>query len=217
MITLYGIGLSSNVSKIRYCLNYLGLDYEWKQVSPMKGETQTAEYRAIAPTGKIPAAEIDGVKLFESNAIIKYLASKNNSAIYPENLEKRAITDSWLDFTSIHIFAAIGRVVYNRAFAPMIGEESDERSLADGLRFMDKYYPILEKQLTDNKFVAGDEFTLADINLVAILDPLELVQLSIESYPNLTKWRNEMISQDWYQKCYPNYSEFLQEQMAKMA
>ena len=83
MIKLYGIGLSFNVSKVRYCLNYLNLKYEWVQTNPIAGENQAVEFLRISPTGKIPAIEIDGLQLFESNSINRYLAAVNNCPIYP--------------------------------------------------------------------------------------------------------------------------------------
>ena len=103
MIKLYGLGLSFNVSKVRYCLNLLGLEHEWIQTNPMQGENQTEEFLSISPTGKIPAIEVDGLKIFESNAINKYLASTNKSDIYPEDLKQRALVDAWMDYGAIHI------------------------------------------------------------------------------------------------------------------
>jgi len=212
MIKLYGIDLSNNVSKVRHCLHYLGLDYENIPTSPLLGETQTEEFQAINPIGKVPVIEIDGVKIFESNAINKYLASKNNSPIYPENLEKRAVVDQWMDFSSIHVGAAIGRVLFNRVFAPLVGEKVDEESIQVGLKFLDKYLPILDKQLGENKYLASDDFTLADINLLAFIDSFELTQESLESYKNVTKWQSRLHSEDWYRKGFNGgtYCEFVQ-------
>jgi len=93
----------------------------------------------------------------------------------------------------------------------------DENSLQTGLKFLDKYLPILDKQLEKYEYLAGGQFTLADINLLAILDPFELGHLSLEPYKNITKWRNQLMTEDWYKKCYNSYSEFIQSQMAQMA
>jgi glutathione S-transferase len=217
MIKLYGIGLSNNVNKVRFCLNYLGLEYEWIQTNPMQGENQTEAFRKISASGKIPALEINGNGYFESNAINKYLASKNHSNIYPTDLERRVIVDEWLDYGSIHIGNAVGRVLFNRVLAPMLGKEVDERSLSDGLEFLAKYLPVCDKQLSKNKYLAGDSFTLADINLLAILDPAEMGQVDLSPYPSVVKWRNELKSQDFYQKCYKDYGQYVQELMSTKA
>ena len=209
MIKLYGIGLSFNVSKVRYCLNYLNLKYDWAQTNPIAGENQSAEFLNICPTGKIPAIEIDGLKLFESNSINRYLATINHSPIYPQDAKKRAIVDAWMDYVAIHVAHALGRVLFNRMFAPMTGQKVDQESIRVGLEFLDKYFPILEKQLSQNPYLAGKEFSLADINLLAILDPCELAQISIDRYPSLKKWRSGLQSQPFYQKCYKDYSQFV--------
>jgi glutathione S-transferase len=214
MIKLYGIGLSFNVNKVRYCLNYLGLKYEWEQTNPMQGENQTEEYRKISPTGKIPAIQADGISIFESNAINKYLASENKSDIYPQDTKRRAIVDAWMDYGSIHVANAVGRVLFNRVMAPMINAPVDESSINTGLEWLGKYLPICDKQLGKNKYIAGNTFTLADINLLAILDPSEVAQIDLSPYSNIVKWRDNLKTQDFYQKCYKDYTQFLQEMMS---
>lgn len=213
MIKLYGVGFSNNVSKVRYCLHYLGLEYEWIQTNPIEGETQTEEYLAINPTGKIPAVKDNGLTIFESNAINRYFASKENSPIYPQDFRNRVVVDQWIDFPAIHIFHAMARVFFNRCLAPMMGREVDEGSIKAGLEFLERFLPVCEKQLGKNKFLTGGDFTLADINLLAILDPFELMQVSLEPYPNISKWRNDLKSQAFYQKCYRDYGQFVQEMM----
>jgi glutathione S-transferase len=213
MIKLYGVGLSSNVSKVRYCLNFLNLKYDWAQTNPMAGENKTEEFLRISPSGKIPAIEVDGFKLFESNAIIRYLAAVNNSPIYPQDAKKRATIDAWLDYVAIHVAHAIGRVLFNRSFAPMMGQKVDQESIRVGLEFLDKYFPVLEKQLSENPYLAGKEFSIADINLLSVLDPSELAQISIEQYPAIKKWRAGLKSQPFYQQCYSDYSQFVQDML----
>lgn len=217
MIKLYGIALSNNVNKVRYCLNYLDLKYDWAQTNPMQGENRTPEYLNIAPTGKVPAIEVDGLKLFESNAITRYLAATRHSPIYPEDLKKRAVVDAWMDYAAIHVSSAVGRILFNRLMAPMMGKAVDENSIREGLEFLDKYLPVLEKQLSQNIYLAGTEFSLADINLLAVLDPCELAQISLSNYPHILKWRNALKSQAFYQMCYKDYTRFIQETLSAKA
>ena len=214
MIKLYGMGLSFNISKVRYCLNYLNLKYDWVQTNPMAGENQAAAFLSISPTGKIPAIDIDGFKLFESNSINRYLAASHNSPIYPQDAKKRATVDAWTDYVAIHVAQAMGRVLFNRVFAPMTGQKSDQESLRVGLEFLDKYFPVLERQLSQNPYLAGKEFSLADINLLSVLDPCELAQISsLDKFSSLKKWRAGLKSQPFYQKCYSDYTQFVQDAM----
>ena len=217
MIKLYGIGLSNNVAKVRYCLNQLNLKYDWVQTNPIAGENQSPEYLSIAATGKVPAIDVDGFRLFESNAINRYLAATQNSSLYPPDAKKRAIIDEWMDYVAIHVAQALGRVLFNRVFAPMTGQKADQESIRVGIEFLDKYFPILEKQLSQQPFLAGQELSLADINLLAVLDPAELSQISLEKYPSLKKWRANLKAQPFYQKCYKDYTQFVQDFMSAKA
>ena len=217
MIKLYGVGFSFNISKVRYCLNVLNLPYEWVQTNPIVGENKSPEYLNISPTGKIPAIDIDGFKLFESNAINRYLATVNNSSLYPQDAKKRGTIDAWMDYTSIHVGAAFGRVLFNRVFAPMTGQTADQESLRVGLEFLDKYFPVIEKQLSQNPYIAGKDMSVADISLLATTDPCELAQISLDKYPSIKKWRAALKSQAFYQKCYTDYSQFVKESMSAQA
>ncbi|MFA5060152.1 MAG: glutathione S-transferase family protein [Candidatus Omnitrophota bacterium] len=210
MIKLYGAALSNNVNKVRYCLDYLELPYEFVSIDPMKGENQTAEFAKITPTRKIPALEDDGFTIFESNAIVRYLAKKERSAIYPQDIKKAAIVDAWIDFSSIHIGNAIGRITFNRVLAPMFKKEVDAKSLQFGLEMMDKYLPIMDKQLSLGKFITGTEFSIADIALLAALDPCEIARIDLTAYRDIVRWRNYLKAQDFYQKAFKDLNESLQ-------
>ena len=217
MIKLYGIPLSNNVNKVRYCLNYLKLPYELVPINPIEGQNKTPEYQNICPTEKIPALSDDDFNIFESDTIVRYLAEKQKSPIYPQDLKKRTIANAWTDFSSIHVANAVSRIMFNRLMAPMLGREVDEKSLQFGLEMLDKYLPMLNQQLIKNKFLAGDELTIADFTLLASLDPCELIKVSLAFYPELSAWRRNLKAQDFYQKCFKDYAEFVQSMMAAKA
>lgn len=217
MIKLYGTAISNNVNKISYCLDYLKLPYESVPINLMKGEQQTPEFLNICPTGKVPALEDNGFTVFESNAILRYLAKREKSPIYPEDVKRAAIVDAWIDYSSIHISNALGRIAFNRIFAPLMKKEVDEKSLQFGLEMMDKYLPVINTLLSKNKFIAGNEFSIADINLLAVLDPCEMVKIDLTPYKEITTWRNNLRTQDFYQKGSKAHKESVQDMMATMA
>ncbi len=217
MLTIYGFDFSSPANKVRFAANAMGLQYEYKQVNLLAGEQKTPEFLKLNPTGRVPAINDDGFYAFESNTIIKYLASKNNSPLYPADLKKRTVIDQWIDFASIHVHAAINRIVFNRFMYKLMNTTVDERSLADGIKFLGQFLPVFEKQLKENKFVAGSEMTLADINLLAILDPCELISIDLSPYPSLAAWRNNLMKQSFYTKCHASFTEVVQKMMAASA
>ena len=211
MLKIYGADLSSPSNKIRMVANFLGLEYEYKRVSLRDGEHRKPEFLAINPIGKVPAIDDSGFCLFESDAIIKYLASKQKFAIYPTELKARAIVDQWMDFVTIHIGGAMSKVLFNRVFYSFAKIEKDERSLQDGLSFLDRFLPIIEKQLNKSKFLAGSDFSLADFSLLANLDPSEAAGVDLGKYPTIVRWRNNMKQKDFYQKVHKEYGESLKQ------
>ena len=210
MLTIYGFDFSSPANKVRFAANAMGLKYEYKRVNLLAGEQKSAEYLKLNPIGRVPAIDDDGFKAFESAAIIRYLAEKNNSPLYPKDIKKRAIIDQWIDFANIHVSTALARVTFNRVMYQMMKVEKDERSLSDGLRFLGTYLPILEKQLKENKYLAGGEMSLADINLLAVLDPAELSSVDLSVYPSITSWRKNLKVQPFYTKCHSSLEEVFQ-------
>ena len=211
MLKIYGADLSSPANKVRFVANYLGLKYDYIFIKLREGEQNKPEFLKINPIGKIPAIDDHGFCLFESNAICRYLADKNQSAIYPKGLKERACVEEWLDFGSMHVGVAVSKVVYNRIFAPIRKIEVDERSIKEGLEFLARFLPIVDKQLAQNKYLLGGGITLADFNMLACLDPVEAAQIEITTYDNICRWRNELRKQDFYTQCHKEYGESLKQ------
>jgi len=214
MLTIYGFDFSSPANKVRFAANAMGLAYTYRTVNLMAGEQKTPEFLKLNPIGRVPAIDDDGFKVFESGTIIKYLAQKNNSPLYPKDLQKRTMVDQWMDFANIHVGPALARITFNRVMYKFINAEKDERSLNDGIKFLGQFLPLLEKQLKENKYLAGSEMTLADINLLAVLDPCELSSVDLSSYPALNAWRKNLKSQSFYTKVHNSLEETLNNMMA---
>ncbi|MGE0268116.1 MAG: glutathione S-transferase family protein [Candidatus Omnitrophota bacterium] len=207
MLTIYALDLSSPALKVLYVANALGLKYEKKGVNLGEGEGQKPEYLAIHPAGKVPAIVDGDFKLFESNAIIKYLARTKKSDLYPEDPKQQAVIDQWIDFVSLHIQNGVGRVLWNKIFAPKLGKEVDENSMKCGYEFLSRYLPIVNQQLGKSKYLAGEKLSLADFTLLAHIDPLEAIEVDINQYPNVVKWRESLRTKDFYQKVHKFYGE----------
>jgi len=211
MLKIYGSDLSSPANKVRFVANYLGLKYDYIVVKLREGEHLKPEFLKINPVGKIPAIDDDGFTMFESNAICRYLADKNNSPIYPRGLKERAFVDEWLDFGSMHVNMAVSKVVYNRIFAPLRKVEVDERSVKEGLEFLTRFLPVVDNQLAKSKYVTGSQITLPDFNLLAGLDPAEAANIDITQHKNIARWRSDLRQQEFYTKVHKEYGEALKQ------
>jgi glutathione S-transferase len=82
-----------------------------------------------------------------------------------------------------------------------------EESLADGIKFLGEQLPVIEKQLGQHRYLAGNEITLADVSLLATLDPSEISGIDLSIYPKLSAWRKELKKQAFYTKCYGDYAD----------
>lgn len=209
MLKIYGADLSAPANKVRFVANYIGAEYEYIQVKIREGENRKESFLQMNPFGKIPTLDDDGFYLFESNAICRYLCDKYESELYPKDIKQRAVVDQWIDFSTIHIGGAMSKILFNTIFAPIIGVEVDARALEDGNNFLGKYLPVLEQHLGKNTYLTGESISLADITLLATLDPAEVVRYDLDGYKNIAAFRAKLKSQEFYTRCFFEYGEAL--------
>jgi glutathione S-transferase len=218
MLKIYGSKMSFPVNKVLFLANYLKLDYEFIDLNLMQGDHKKPEFMKIHPFGKVPAIDDNGFYLFESNTIMRYLAQKANSDLYPEDMKERMIVDQWLDFVTNHMNQAMTRVAFNELFAKKLSvADYDANSVKFGLELFDKFLPVLESHLTDpvNKgHLANSKLSIADFALFATLEPCEAAGIDISKYPKLTQWRSEMRKQDWYKAVYESFESFVNDAMS---
>ena len=163
MLRLWGRTNSSNVMKVLWLLDELGLQAERIDAGGQFGKTDTAEYRAMNPLGLVPTLQDDGFALFESNAIMRYLCNAHAPAspFYPTAPKARGEVDAWLDFQQ----TALNRP-QSVVFAGLVRTPPDQRDNAAISAAMDeagRIWGIVNGRLTSRPFIAGETPTLADI------------------------------------------------------
>ena len=206
MLHIYGTPLSSPTNKVRYTANYLNIPFEFHLINLATGEHRSPTYLQINPYGRVPAINDDGFKLAESNAIIRYLADKNQSPIYPKELKQRAVVDQWIDFASVHVMLALSRIMFNTYFYKFANTPIDERSLQDGKKFIAQYLPIIENQLARYPYISGELFSLADIVLLSALDTAELSKIDLHPFSSMSTWRKKLMQENFYTECHDSYT-----------
>ena len=209
MLKIYGADLSPPSNKVRFVANELGLEYEYKAVNLVSGENQSEGHLKLHPGGKVPVIDDDGFVLFESNAIVRYLATKSESPLYPAGAKQRALADQWADFVGHHVGTALGRVLFNRVFAPFLGQETDEGAITEGLSFLERFLPVVDAPLKEQRYLVGGELTLADFSMLSALDPAEVAQVDLSGYLNITRWRQDLMGRDFYTKTHKSYADVL--------
>jgi glutathione S-transferase len=164
MIKLWGRTTSSNVMKVLMTLDELGLAYERIDAGGAFGRTDTPDYRSMNPLGLVPSIEDGAVRLFESNAILRYLCNAHApaSALYPAAPAARAEVDAWLDFQQ----TAQSRPA-STIFLGLVRTPPDKRDLAAitaAVQELARVWTIVAgRAQAQGGFLCGAGLTLADI------------------------------------------------------
>lgn len=199
MLILYGIDFSSRSNKVKMCANAIGIPFKFKEVNMLKGEHKSPSYLDLHPGGKIPVIEDDGFVLFESVTIMKYLCRKHESVLYPVDLHRQALVDQWCDYASQQLDVQVVRVAFNVFVAPKIGQPASQKSIEMGTEMIHQLLPVFESHLKRSAFLVGDDFTIADINLLAITDPFTMLKIDTQRYPKFNEWRAKLEAMPFYQ------------------
>jgi GSH-dependent disulfide-bond oxidoreductase len=160
MITFYFNG-SPNPTKVALLLEETGAPYRPVPVDTRKGDQFSAEFLAINPNGKVPAIVDDGVTVFDSNAILLYLAEKAGRFLPPVGDRSRAELLSWLMFVATGVGPFSGQAVHFRHFAP----EPNPYALNRYVFEVKRHYAILDAHLADRPMMLGDDYGIVDMSV----------------------------------------------------
>ena len=192
MIDLY-TWPTPNGHKIHIMLEETGLEYRVHPVDIGAGEQFKPEFLAISPNNKIPAmvdSQGPGGKrmvLAESGAMLFYLASKTGKFL-PADERARWQVMQWVMFQMGHIGPMLGQAHHFLQYAP----EKIEYAMNRYRNEANRLYGVVEKQLEKNEWVAGGEYTIADMSIMPWLRFPERQGVNIDAYPGLKKWRDRI-------------------------
>ena len=160
MITFY-FNAAPNPAKVALMLEETGLAYEAIPIDTRKGQQFEAYFLKVNPNGKVPAIVVDGVSVFDSNAILLYLAEKTGQFL-PENTPvNRAELLSWLMFIGTGVGPFSGQAVHFKHYSPEKVPYAHDRYQFEVRR----HYTILNERLATRSFMVGDTYTIVDIDL----------------------------------------------------
>lgn len=187
MIDLYTFG-TPNGQKASIMLEEVELPYNVHKIDITKGDQFKPEFVAINPNSKIPAiVDADtGMTIFESGAILVYLAEKTGKLL-PTNDKERFQVLSWLMLQMGSVGPMLGQLNHFKKFAPEKIPYAIERYEKETLRL----YGVLDKQLAEREFICGD-YTIADIATYPWIATYEWQGLTLDNHPNLKRWVETM-------------------------
>ncbi|UFX43689.1 glutathione S-transferase family protein [Bradyrhizobium sp. 41S5] len=189
MIKFYFNG-APNPNKVALFLEESGLPFEAIPVDTRKGEQFAPEFLKVNPNGKVPAIDDDGVLVFDSNAILLYLAEEHGKFLPANTPANRAATLSWLMFIATGLGPYSGQAVHFKHFAPKDLDYANNRYQYEANR----HYKILDDHLAKSRYMVGDSYTIVDMAFWgwARMAPFVLGEENYAKYPNVKRLVDEI-------------------------
>jgi len=200
---IYAFPMSPRSFKVLVVANHLGLDYELVHVDLMKGEQMQPQIVALNPNHRMPILEEDGYVLWESNAILQYLAAKKpEGGLLPMHDIKGGLNVTrWLFWDSAHWDSSCAVLVYENFLKGFIGAgEPDPAEVARGEKNFARSADVLESQLEKHRFIAGDHLTIADFAIGSSLLMAEAAHYPLHSHKAIRRWHAELTALPAWQR-----------------
>ncbi|MFO1321623.1 MAG: glutathione S-transferase [Burkholderiales bacterium] len=187
MLVIWGRDNSVNVQKALWVAEEIGLPYRRIDAGGAFGVVDTPEYRRLNPNGLVPTIDDDGFILWESGAIVRYLAAKHSpGTLWPTDLRVRAEADRWMDWKNTTFWPAIRPLFWNLIRTPV--EQRDPKAMEDSRLATIDVLKRLEARLDDRRYLAGDTFTMGDIPVGCGVWRWFALPIERPAFPNVRRW-----------------------------
>jgi glutathione S-transferase len=200
MLRIWGRATSSNVMKLLWLCEELGIAFERQDVGGPFGGTDTPEYRALNPNGLVPVIEDDGFVLWESNAILRYLARTRapGHAIYPADPKAAANCDRWMDWQQTALNPPLVTVYFTLFRIPE--PERDWVAYEKARAQVEALFGMLDARLAGSAFLCGEALTLADIALGIYAYRWLKLPIERRPMPHLQRWHDALATRPGFSK-----------------
>ena len=204
-LKLYHNPASQHARRVRAAIIELEIDCEQKLVDFNKREHQDPAYLRLNPNGKVPTLDDDGFVIWESNAILCYLADKKpQKNLYGTAPKERAEVQQWLFWESAHFGRACVTLTYQRFIKPAFyKQEPDPALVADGEENFKRFASVLNGHLESRQFAACSRYTIADIALASILVYRDAANIDIKPYRHVQEWLQRIESRNSFKQTAP--------------
>ena len=198
MIDLY-TWQTPNGRKVSIMLEEIGLDYKVFPINISKDEQFQPHFLEVSPNNRIPAIvdkDNNNFSLFESGAILMYLAEKSGKLINKSNRDEYYRTIEWLMWQMGGIGPMFGQVHHFIKYNKGKSEYAEERYSKEARRL----YSVMDKRLNKNQYISGKEYSIADISIWPWTARFDWQEIDLNDFPNVARWYKEMIDRPAVQK-----------------
>ncbi|TFK65105.1 glutathione S-transferase-like protein [Pluteus cervinus] len=206
VLKIYGSSYSTCAQRVALICHEKKIPFELFIVDMKTGEHKSATYLEKQPFGQIPYIDDDGFILFESRAICRYLCAKypdQGTSLVPKDPKALALVEQGVSIESSNFDFHVSSIVAERYFKPMRGLTTNEEFVSDRLAILKTRLAGYEAILGKQKYIAGDELTLADLFHIPYGELLPKAGSDIlvnESFPNVSRWWKDITSRPTWKK-----------------
>jgi glutathione S-transferase len=197
MIKIYGSPKSS-AGRVYWMLEELGLTYEAVQLDMRAKEHKSEKFLKLNPNGKVPCLTDGDYAIWESMAINSYLADKYQSALLGKTPEARGLVQQWSYWSILELQKHLIEIFIQKVFVP--DEKRDLGVIEKAKKAAEPLLAILDHHLVDKKFLVGDAFTLADLNVASVASITEAIQMDVSHFKHIQHWQSQCKDRPAYQK-----------------
>jgi glutathione S-transferase len=187
MLKIWGRISSINVQKVVACANELGLAYQRIEAGGKFGVVDTPDYRRMNPNAKVPVLEDGEFVLWESNAIVRYLAhTRGRGTLWPEDPRRVADADRWMDWQATTINPALSAAFWQLI---RVGPEVRDHAAIDAsIAATEPLMAMLDTHLAGRRWVTGDDYTMGDIPLACTAHRWFALPCAKQPRPHVEAW-----------------------------
>jgi glutathione S-transferase len=205
---LYGFPASPNTWKVRALAAHLGIPLDIEFVDLTKGASRTPAFLAINPTGRTPALVDGDFKLWESDAILQYIAAQKPNSLWPDDARARADIMRWQSWQLAHwskegceplLFQRLVKKIMNLG-------PPDEAVVAKGLECFNKEALVLDGHLAKQPYLVGKGITIADFSVAAPLFYAQQCDMPLAPYARVREWFGRVSALPCWQQTAPQFA-----------
>lgn len=185
MITIYGIAQSRALRPL-WLLEEIGIAYKHIPLDFRTNDLDTDEYRSLNPNGRIPTMVDGNLVMFESMAINLYIAGKYGGVLFPDNAADQARANMWSYWVMTEVEHSLLTILMHSRILPE--EQRDPARIERNSELLEKPFTVLNQALSDTDYLLGNHFTVADLNVAAIMCWCRPTRMKLDSWPHVKTW-----------------------------
>ncbi len=183
---------------------HLNSPVEYVHVNIAEGQQKNPDFLAVNPNGRVPALEDGDVKLWESHAIMAYLAYKAGSDMWPSDPVKQIQVMKWLNWDTAHFSRHASRIFFENVIKPKFGLGDPVQSeIDDATGYFKQFATVLDDHLHGKSYILGDSLTIADFAIASFLPHAEEANIPLDGCSELQRWYGTISAIDAWREPWP--------------